>query len=426
MRPDAALLLVVVVVSLGAAAAQQGHDMHVGGMAPPPADTGYTGGPIVVPLYGHIYDLLQPVPINTQPMIDLDLARGFGTPSVRGVPSAETPHSLRLYSSPGLVEYNETDENGLPRYHPERGISFDVMLDASKPIVGHWYMSAKALDVPQAGQTSGPEAGTLAGLTVRMTMRLGDDIGGDLDAGEIVAQGTSALDDPSTWIVDGDAVEFVVDMGPPLVPHIPGNESFNVLVEWYNAETPDGALSYTQRDWILHTGANYANRVEITVLNPLALYSIEPTPVGNDLLTIHAVMNSPFGNYDVDAETVSIAITGPSTPTRIGDPLVVQRNFEHNHHYAPVEFTWSWPYKEDGAKPGEYKVTVTGQNLQHTATVTKTASFVIPEDGRAVGFSDTGEQVTPQQAEEAPAETPGLAAAGLVAAAAAALFFRRR
>lgn len=418
-------LALLVAVPLALAQSHEGHTM--GGMAPPPDDTGYTGGPIVVPLYGHIYDLLQPVPINTQPMVDLDLARGFGTPSVDGAGPLASPHSLRFYSSPGLVEYNVTDENGLPRYHPERGLSYDIMLDTSKPFVGHWFMSAKALDVPQAGQTDGPEAGTLAGLTVRMTMRLGDDIGADLDAGEVVAQGTSALEDPSTWIVNGDAVEFVVDMGTPTVDRIRGNESFNILVEWFNAEAPDGSLSATQRDWILHTGVRYPNRVEVGVTNPLALYSIEPTPVGNDLLTIHAVINSPFGNYDVDVSTATISVEGPSRATSIGAPLVVQRNFEHNHHYAPVELTWTWPYVQDNAQPGEYRVTVTAQNLQHTATVTKTATFVIPESGRVIGFSDTGEQVTPQQVDDAPAETPGVGAA-LVAAAAVggALCLRRR
>lgn len=412
--PALALLLLLALAPSGAA--QSG----VGGMAPPPADTGYEGGPVVVPLFGHIYDLLQPVPINTQPMIDLDLARGFGAPTVTGLPGGP-PTSLRFYSSPGLVEYNETDENGLPRYHPERGLSYDLLLDTSKPIMGHWFMSAKAADVPQAGQTDGPEAGTLAGLSVRMTLRLGDDIGADLDAGDVIAQGTSALDDPSTWIVNGEAVEFVVDMGTPSVDRIRGNDSFNVKVEWFNAEAPDGSLSATQRDWILHTGANYPNRVEVNVANPLALYSIQPTPVGNDLVTIHAVLNSPFGNYDVDTKTVQLIVDGPTRPTTIGAPLVVQRNFEHNHHYAPVEVTWSWPFTQDNAKPGTYTVTVRAQNLQHTAMVEKTATFVIPEAGHAVGFSDTGEQVTPQQLEAPPADTPGASLAlvlGLVVAVA--------
>ncbi|HET6403774.1 MAG TPA: hypothetical protein VFH78_03950, partial [Candidatus Thermoplasmatota archaeon] len=397
MRPRPTLVLLAL-LALTTASAQE-----MGGPAPPPADTGYAGGPVLVPLYAHIYDLLQAVPINTQPMIDLDLARGFGSPSVAGAGPLETPSSLRLVSTPGLVEYNLT-EDGFPRMHPERGISYDVLLDTSKPIVGHFYLGAKALDVPQLGETNGPEAGLLP-LTVRMTMRVGDDIGADLDAGTIIAQGSAMLP-PERWPINGAPAEFVVDMGTPLVDRIPGDEAFNVLIEWYNAESPDGATRVTQRDWVVHTGVRYPNRVEVHVHNPLALYSLKPTPLGNDRISIHTVLNSPFGNYDVDVRNMTMTVTGPSTPRGIGAPLVVQRSFEHNHHYEPVELTWIWNYKAEGAAPGDYTVTVTAQNLQKTATVTKTARFVLADDLRAAGYDDTGAPVAPQDA-PAPQETPG-------------------
>lgn len=411
-------LVLALALVLPLAAAQQ----PVGGLAPPPEDTGYEGAPVLVPLYAHIYDLLQAVPINTQPMIDLDLARGFGTPSVSGAGPLETPTSLRFVSTPGLVEYNVT-EDGFPRMHPERGISYDVLLDTSQPVIGHFFLGAKALDVPQAGQTAGPEAGVLAALTVRMTMRVGDDIGADLDAGEILAQGTLTLP-PEKWPVSGTPVEAVVDMGTPLKDRIPGDEAFNVLIEWFNAESPDGSARATQRDWVVHTGSRHPNRVDVTVANPLALYSLRPTPLGDDRVSLHAVLNSPFGNYDVDVPNMTMSVTGPSTPRTIGAPHVVQRSFEHNHHYEPVELTWVWNYRSEGASPGTYAVSVTAQNLQKTATVTKSATFVIPEDGRAVGFDDTGAEVAPQEVEE-PRETPLGAALVALAGIAVALVARR-
>lgn len=412
-------LVVLVLLALAAPA----HAGSVGGMAPPPDDTGYQGGPIVVPLFGHIYDLLQPVPMNTQPMIDKDLARGFGTPTVTGTPAA-APNSLRFYSSPGLVEYNETEKDGLPRHHPERGISFDVLLDPSKPIVGHWFLGVKALDVPQAGQTSGPEAGVMPALTVRMTMRTGDDVGADLDSGQIIAQGSTTLE-PTKWPANGAPAEFVVDMGTPQLDRVPGNVSFNVKVEWFNAESPDGATQITQRDWILHTGAKFPNRVDVTVLNPLALYSVKPTPVGDDVVSIHAELNSPFGNYDVNTTTVEIEFDGPTSPSSLGEPLIVQKSYEHNHHYEPVEVTWVWNFKDDDAKPGNYKVTVRAKNLQGTALVEKSASFIIPEKGHVTGYSDSGELVEAQG--QAPENaTPGFGVALLVLAAVAALVSRRR
>lgn len=394
-------VLVTLLLLAPLAAAQE-----VGGLAPPPADTGYTGGPVVVPLYAHIYDLLQAVPLNTQPMIDLDLARGFGAASVQGVDGAgalETPASLRFVSSPGLVEYNIT-EDGFPRMHPERGISYDVLLDASQPVIGHFFLGVKALDAPQVGMTTGPESGLAPALTVRMTMRVGDDIGGDLDAGEIIAQGQKTLG-PEAWAVNGAPVEFVVDMGTPKLDRLPGIEAFNVKVEWFNVEAPDGSARLTQRDWVVHTGIEHPNRVDVSVLNPLALYSLRPTPLGDDRVSIHAVLNSPFGNYDIDMPNLTMTVEGPTTPLGIGAPLIVQRSFEHNHHYEPVELTWVWDYRAEAAQPGEYKVTVSAQNLQKTASVTKSATFVVPEEGRAVGYDDAGQLVAPQ-GESVEKETP--------------------
>ena len=402
MRPVVLALLLLAPLAAG---------QEVGGLAPPPPDTGYAGGPVVVPLYAHIYDLLQTAPLNTQPMIDLDLARGFGSPSVSGAGPLDNPTSLRFVSSPGLVEYNIT-EDGFPRMHPERGISYDVLLDTSQPIIGHFFLGVRATDVPQLGETSGPEAGVAPSLTVRMTMRVGDDVGGDLDAGEIIAQGQTTLG-PEAWAVSGAPVEFVVDMGTPKVDRLPGIEAFNVKVEWFNAETPDGGVQVTQRDWVVHTGVEYPNRVDVNVLNPLALYSLRPTPLGEDRISIHAVLNSPFGNYDVDVPNLTMRVEGPTTPRSIGAPLVVQRSFEHNQHYAPVELTWVWPYRADGAQPGEYTVTVTAANLQQTATVTKSATFVVPEQGRAVGYDDTGAVVAPQGEAEAK-ETPFPVALGFL------------
>ena len=408
--------LVLALLLLAPAAAAQG----VGGLAPPPADTGYAGGPVTVPLYAHIYDLLQTAPLNTQPMIDLDLARGFGSPSVAGVGPLDTPTALRFVSSPGLVEYNVT-EDGFPRMHPERGISYDVMLDTSQPIIGHFFLGVKAADAPQIGETNGPEAGLAPALTVRMTMRVGDDVGGDLDAGEIIAQGQTTLG-PEAWAVNGAPAEFVVDMGAPRIDRLPGVEAFNVKVEWFNAETPDGAVRVTQRDWVVHTGIEYPNRVDVAVTNPLALYSLRPTPLGEDRISIHAVLNSPFGNYDVDVANLTLRVEGPTTPRSIGAPLVVQRSFEHNRHYEPVELTWVWPYRAEAAPPGEYRVTVTAENLQQTASVTKSATFVVPEQGRAVGYDDTGEVVAPQGEADA-RETPFPA---MLAVLVLALLARRR
>lgn len=398
-------------------------DADVGGAAPPPRDTGYAGGAVTVALFGHIFDLLQPVPMNTQPMNDADLARGFGTPTVAEA-QGEGLNAMRFYLSPGLVEYNTT-ENGIPRVHPERGVSFDILLDASQDVIGHWFMSVRPLDVPQLGSPGGggPEAGPMPAFTVRMTLREGDDPGADLDSGELVAQGATTLP-PEAWAAQGPT-EFVVNLGKPVKDRVDGNAAMNLKVEWFNADTPAGQVA--QRDWVLHTGSAYPNRVELAVANPIAIYCLNPQPVGDARIAFQTQLNSPLGNYDLDASSLAIEVTGPSTPRSISAPSIIQKSWIHNHHFEPVQVVWTWDWRAEGAAPGSYTVKVSGKTLQGTAFAEKTATFVLTESG-AQGFDDRGVEVSPATTEGSERDSPLPSVLALPALALALLLFggRRR
>lgn len=383
---------------------------------PPPAEDGYAGASVPVALYCHIYDLLQPVPMNTQPMIDVDVARGFGSPTVTALAAGDGLNDMYFYSTAGFVEYNVSAEK--PRIHPERGVSYDVLLDRGADVLARWYMSVRPLDVPQAGSPGGggPEVGLMPQFTVRMEMRTGNAVGGAPEDGELIAAGEATLP-PEAWLVQGP-VEFLVNLGKPQLD-IPGTEGFHVWVRWFNANTE--ATSVAQRDWVLHTGAKYPNGLVLPVLNPVAMYSVRPEPLG-DSIAIHSILNSPLGNYDVDPASLELSVEGPTKRTGADLPLsIVHLTYAHNHHYEPMKATWLWNWRAEEAPPGEYKVTVKGWNLQRTAFAEKTASFTLSPDGAAT-YDDAGQLVNRTSfGDEGPSfvplPTPAVLAGAIAAAA---------
>ena len=147
-----------------------------------------------VVLYGHLFDLLNKVPINVQRPPDgaHDLSRGFS--STPGYERMWNLNELILESSPGFVEYPD-DVNADPRLHPERGLSTDVQIATDVDIFGYWYLSADfdeftglGIDtVPPGSQDAedDPGVGVMPCLTVRMKLQTGRVLG----QGETIAAG---------------------------------------------------------------------------------------------------------------------------------------------------------------------------------------------------------------------------------------------
>jgi hypothetical protein len=395
-------------------------------------NTGYAGPPVEVKLYGHVFDLLNKVPINTQAPADLDLSRNFGLPTVRtGAQNLDTQNYLYLYSTPGLVHYNVSQDefgNKGPRLHNERGIAMDLELDPAVDIIAYWYMSADSLSLRTVGLQAPQDAGVLPQLHVRATMRIGDKIGSDLDAGDIIARGETVVDilvtpnDPKVY-------EVKINMGRSQKEIVPAKDAFNVKFEWYQVKDDPSGLEFVERDWELHTGIKYPNRVEVSVRNPVVLQDIHPQFVG-DKLVIHNYLNSPLGNYDVDSSTVTVKVEGPSEAKHLSQPVIVQRTWEHNHHFDAVTITYLWDYREDNALPGEYKITTSAWNLQHTAMAEKVAHFYIDEGGKAgKAIAASGDEIKPFDLEDvgnAPKATPGFEGFFVLAALAAVAFGRRK
>ncbi len=374
--------------------------------------SGYDDGPVRVTMYHHVYNLLDKVPMNTQAMDDAapDLHRG------RTGPTAETPagpapgsnaNYLFMYNSPGPVHYNTSLRE--PRFHPERGLAEDLHL-AGEELTAYWHMSADAAEL--LTEVQGAQAGVIPQVNVVASLRLGDDIEADLDAGQLVAQGEVTLDIVTP--PNGGPMEIEIPMGSPQISTIPADESFNLKIEWHQVD--QNGVKIMDRQWNIHTGTEFPNRLEMTIENPIRLNYVHPQPIGERKIAFHTAFVTPYGNYDVDLDELSFEVRDSDgnviNPTSLQGPIVVQKSYVHNHHFEPVLATWVWNYRADDAAAGDYEITVSASNLQNSATAEKTASFTIQERGTAVGFSDAGEEVQPlsQDEEEETNESPiGLA-----------------
>ncbi len=405
-------------------------------------------GPTCVVLYGHIFDLLSDVYINVQglPAKQPDLARGF-TAYVTAEELGFDLNELELYSSPGFVEYASDDDID-PRIHSERGITADVLVSQTVPVVGYWYMSADAEEVSATGGDRTPvDAGAMPCLTVRMKIETGRVLGdGDvLAAGEttktVITDGmtneqvAAAQHDCSLMggassadlMMPNEVTEFRVDLGIPTAD-LPADKGFLVHVEWYQW-APDGgdrANKAAQREWNLHTGPENPNRVVMGLDNPLVVREVVPV-FFDGMVHVRAFIDSPWGSYDVDPGSVELSVYGPDDQ-RLVDASILDTDarfrVDHGDHFEPMLARSGWDISADKPEPGRYRLEVSAKNWQHTGLATGTAYVEIePDTGRIKTYDQQGQEQatadTPEEVEPAPMAPIGslLVALGVAMAA---------
>ncbi|HEX2066885.1 MAG TPA: hypothetical protein VHI93_08750, partial [Candidatus Thermoplasmatota archaeon] len=134
-------------------------------------------------LYFHIFDTFNRFPINTQePDVAFFRVGGTNFPSIASQGFAF--NTIRGFATSGPVEYDFI-ENGQPRFHPERGIARDVLIDKAVKPVAYLYLNVR--DV--LGTNVAP--GILPSFTFAVTMREGNSAGTEaaLDANPVIMEG---------------------------------------------------------------------------------------------------------------------------------------------------------------------------------------------------------------------------------------------
>jgi hypothetical protein len=413
-------------------------------------------------LYLHIFDTFHKFVINTQPM-DAEFFELGGTnfPTISGTAvNSATGNDFDLntiygYSTAGPVEYDFI-ENGRPRFHPERGIASDVLLDRSVAPLAYIYLDVR--DV--IGNDAAPNY--LPNFNVRVVVQEGDDPGrdADLDLGRDIMSGDVIFD-----LADGDFNANAFFTEPTPIPVVPGNDviagtggtnpitgnqmllpdengivevvipmsvledkiskvdAFNIRIDWY--QTVDGIVDDDQVAegyFRLSATPEQVPRLEFAITNPVYLSFIHPQVAANTLL-IHAGANSPWGTYDLDLENVELKITGPATPQSIRKVLSSNEHV-HGLHDQDAQLTYLWDFRDEGAPDGEYTIHMSVTNDAGSAVATGTAKFII-EGETATGIDTDGNIVEPTL-DSGDVEAPGVGALGALALLGAALVLARR
>ncbi|MEA3136059.1 MAG: hypothetical protein QOC71_340, partial [Thermoplasmata archaeon] len=374
--------------------------------------------PSPVTLYMHLIDI-QDFPINTQKPADgytVSNAVGLLTSTTSCLPDAgaydtsQAWHTAYGYSSPSYVEY-DIQQNGKPRVHPERGISYDAKLDPGTPFTLYWYMTTQSVAASPSGVPDPSSVPiVLANVVVTATIRAGDGIsvndhlyntGPMLVHGETIPAtlaanqtlpGVPGLAEPKNTralgqLPDGKWLyEFAVPMTMDATV-IPRDTAYNLRIDvrMDNPACTNGVDAALMPNLVrFHSDAAHRPRMDFAITNPIQIEALHPQFVGDDLV-VHASMNAAWGNYDiaevnsytpnVTAEDMVVGIDGATEAAGLYRYSIVQPTNPHYQHQNAVTVVYVWPYKADRATEGVYTVSLLVRNDQGTATATADATF---------------------------------------------------
>ena len=373
-------------------------------------------------LYFHIFDTFNAFPINTQPM-DVAFFEVGGTnfPTASRTIASQVLgdydfNTIYGFSTSGPVEYDFV-ENGRPRFHPERGIASDVLIDDGVQPVTYLYMDVRdALSTDTIGLGL-PQA--LPSFTFRVTMRAGNDVGPDaaLDAGALIMSGevtahvvdTHALganaplagqtapDGTPIYVPDASGViEFAIPMTLAGTT-IPKADAFNLRIDWFQNPSGDPANDDQVAEGFMRLVSDAAHlpRLEMAVLNPVYIEYIHPE-VAAGILLIHSCVNSPWGTYDVDVANITVGVAGPSPPQQL-QQVISQNAHVHGLHDKCAEVTYLWRFRDEDARNGDYTIRLDVPNLAGTSEASGQAGFTV-EGRKAFGIDEQGNEVEPVDA----------------------------
>lgn len=463
-----------------------------------------------------------PVPMNTQfPEGGGDLSQGvFGNcGTYKGVPThffsggdgvaggydgpceEYASNENWWYTTAGFVQVKSNDEwTGYDQFHNERGQTKDIYFDLDQPIEARYWMSADfhgwAVLFCDVSICWNWDPGVLENWVVEATVYHGplgefnaqasekpdmNNIYNNPDA-TVIAYGregpkTLASIDSTLEPVAGPAglctedgcqtanpfditleysEEFIANGGV-----VPKEDDIVTRFQWYQEEDGEkyilgfGVIIGTA--WNVNGGEDFPPTITYPIKNPLDVELVFPRFI-HDKLVILGVLNTPWGSYDVDMDSIELVVTDESGDEVAIDRSLMQSSIEssvaHAGHYKPIDVTWIWDYQAQGLDPGTYTATVKASNFQGSYSTQTESTFTITAEGTGgdtsfgttglLSFSDEeldafnqegeqevgdGDEATEPQQDEGPddsQDTPGPAMALLSLALLGVALLRRR
>ena len=383
-----------------------------------------------ITFYGHIFGFGRdfPMPMNTQfPKGEADYSIGQFVLCGTGLPEVPNPQVSTgpscgeefgvneewWYTTAGFVQVKEYTDFDYTKIHNERGLSKDTSLDMNKDIVAEFYMSADAHaystalcypgaphDVPWPLPCWNWDPGYLHQWVVQATIYTGvlgeyggaadeaPDVAGALAEGKLVvlAQGESTPQDVQSLEATGNPTvwKFDINLGKPERNVIKKEESYVIRFKWWSVG-PNGPMILPEPIFNINSGEFYPPLVKLPVKGAFNVEMVVPQFVYGKLVLL-GIMNTPWGSYDVDHESIKLDIKNKRTGAVI-EPRSIERladfSVAHGGHYKPVNVTYVWDYTADRLPPGDYEATISASNFQGSASGTCTGSFTVLEGGHA-------------------------------------------
>ncbi len=374
-----------------------------------------------VTFYGHVFGhgIGGPMPANTEaPVGEDNYGIGSGTNCESATPlladCQETgSNKLVLFSTAGPVQVRNRAEflqdGGYSQLHNERGQTKDIVFDTQESITATVYITMDSHgwfvgnghgtnclaphppNVPCLYPYWGWDPGAYEDVVVRAQLfhaQLGDrtNATGAPPIAEAMDDGDITLIAEGQWgperVINGlpgspNVNQFEVDLGTAQVDTVPRSDDFFLVYTVYQETNGNNYLLRGPVRW--WSGEFFPPTFTLPVQNAFEVERVIPN-FAHGKLAILGVMNTPWGSYDIDPESIELDITGPNgpvTPERLsqfGDFSVA-----HGGHYLPINVTWIWDYNAQNLQAGTYTVTLSGANFQGSASATCQATFELEE-----------------------------------------------
>jgi len=383
-----------------------------------------------VTLFAHLIGR-QDMPMNTQepPATwsytagDGVVAHSQGCVDVPGLGLvSNTHHTVYGYAAPTVVDY----KGGSPEATTQRGIHADLVFETSRPLTLNWYLEPEWLPLADADAPT-----VVPQVTVLATVRQGDAVSVNhvaMDSGPILAMGSTgpadfagpATDHPDVAYdgVYGVRVSLPFAQGAAMVGQDIGfNLRVDVFVTVPGCADP-GSDAYAMPDWLRHHSSDgHRPRLDFTITQPVQVRSVL-TRIVNGTLVAQALLDTPWGPYNLG--DVALSIAGPSPPRAL---LQTEHEAEPYENFVGRRVAWTWDFTAENAQRGDYTLAVTAYDAQGAGPATATLPFRFGGDSTTCRVEDGGEALCHTVASSK--GSPTLAPA-LIVLALAALALRRR
>lgn len=328
------------------------------------------------------------------------------------------------FTTPGFVQIKNREAFNYEDLHNERGQTKDIFFDLEQPIEASVFMSADfhawSTLFCSASMCWNWDPGYIEDWVVETTVysvslgELGSAASEAPDMGAVYATGDENIIaygrdgpkpissfDPTLQPVAGPLCdgpcETVNEFNPVLEYTdafiqaggvVPKENDIVVRHQWYQETNGEryilGIGLVVGTAWNLNGGEDHPANIVFPIKNPLDVELVFPRFI-HDKLVILSVLNTPWGSYDIDLDSIKLEVTDSNGQSVDIDPDTIRHDLDvsvaHSGHYNPIDITWVWDYQDQGLPPGEYTATVSAINFQGSYDTFTEATFEITDDG---------------------------------------------